>query len=102
MLHLGRAASAFIAEKTRRLSIPLTDDVLPKHLMCPVHSAGKRRPGHPADGVPVQSIAKQYAHAARSVVTIIIRTLPERLPLHAKATQIADIRAQEDCSSNEH
>jgi hypothetical protein len=55
---LGCAASAFIAEKTRRLSIPLTDDVLPKHLMCPVHSAGKRRPGHPADGVPVQSIVK--------------------------------------------
>jgi hypothetical protein len=26
---LGRAASAFIAEKTRRLSIPLTDDVPP-------------------------------------------------------------------------
>jgi hypothetical protein len=26
---LGRAASAFIAEKTCRLSIPLTDDVLP-------------------------------------------------------------------------
>jgi hypothetical protein len=37
---LGRAASAFIAEKTRRLSIPLTDDVPPQYLMCPVHSAG--------------------------------------------------------------
>jgi hypothetical protein len=38
---LGRAASAFIAEKTRRLSIPLTDDVLPQHLLCSVHSAGR-------------------------------------------------------------
>jgi hypothetical protein len=35
-------------------------------------------------------------------VTIITRTLPGRLPLHAKATQIADIKAQGDCSSNEH
>jgi hypothetical protein len=50
---LGHAASAFIAEKTRRLSILLTDDVLPQHLMCPVHSAGRWRPGHPAGGVPV-------------------------------------------------
>jgi hypothetical protein len=40
---LGHAASAFTVEKTRRLSIPLTDDVPPQHLMCPVHSAGRRR-----------------------------------------------------------
>jgi hypothetical protein len=40
---LGRAASAFIAEKMRRLSIPLIDDVPPQHLMCHVHSAGRRR-----------------------------------------------------------
>jgi hypothetical protein len=39
---LGRIASAFIAEKTCRLSIPLTDDVPPQHLMCLVHSAGRR------------------------------------------------------------
>ena len=76
---LGRAVSVFIAEKTRRLSIPLTDNVPPRHLMCPVHSAGRQRPGHPAGGVPVQSIAKQYARAARSIVTIITRTLPGRL-----------------------
>jgi hypothetical protein len=50
---LGRAASAFTAEKTRRLFIPLTDDVPPQHLMCPVHSAGRWRPGHPTGGVPV-------------------------------------------------
>jgi hypothetical protein len=31
--HLGHAASSFIAEKMCRLSIPLTDDVPPQHLM---------------------------------------------------------------------
>jgi hypothetical protein len=39
---LGRAASAFIADKARRLSIPLTGDVPPRHLMSPVHSTGRR------------------------------------------------------------
>jgi hypothetical protein len=37
---LGRAVSAFIAEKTHCLTISLTGDMLPQHLMCPVHSAG--------------------------------------------------------------
>jgi hypothetical protein len=60
---LGRAVSAFIAERTRRLSTLLTDDVPLQHLMRPVHSAGRRRQGHPADGVPVQSIVKQCARA---------------------------------------
>jgi hypothetical protein len=99
---LGRAVSAFIAEKTRRLTIPLTGDVPHEHLMCHVHSAGRRRPCHPAGGVPFQSIAKQYARAARCTVTIITCTLQGRLPLHANTTQIADIRAQGDCSSNGH
>jgi hypothetical protein len=81
---LGRAAPAFIAERTRRLSIPLTNDVPPQHLMCPVHSAGRRRPGHPAGGVPVQSIVKQYARAARCTMSIITYTLPGKLPLNAK------------------
>jgi hypothetical protein len=98
---LGHAVSTFIAEKTRRLTIPLTGDVTPQHLMCPVHSAGRRRPGHPAGGVPVQSIAKQYTCAARCTVIIITCTSPGRLPLHAKTTQIADIRVQEGCSGNE-
>jgi hypothetical protein len=52
---LGRA---FIAERTRRLSTPLTGDVPPRHLLCPVHSAGRRRQGHSADGAPVQSVAE--------------------------------------------
>jgi hypothetical protein len=36
------ATSAFIADKACRLSIPLTGDVPPPHLMSPVHSTGRR------------------------------------------------------------
>jgi hypothetical protein len=36
------AASAFIADKARRLSIPLTSHVPPPHLMSHVHSTGRR------------------------------------------------------------
>jgi hypothetical protein len=36
------ATSAFIADKARRLSIPLTGDVPPLHLMSPVHSTSRR------------------------------------------------------------
>jgi hypothetical protein len=50
---LGRAASAFIAEGMRRLPTLLTGDVPLQHLMRPVHSAGRQRPGHTAGGVPV-------------------------------------------------
>jgi hypothetical protein len=39
---LGRAASALIADKPRRLSTPLADDVPPRHLMSHVHSTGRR------------------------------------------------------------
>jgi hypothetical protein len=39
---LGRAASALIADKPRRLSTPLAGDVPPRHLMSPVHSTGRR------------------------------------------------------------
>jgi hypothetical protein len=55
---LGRAASAFIAERTRRLPTLLTSDVPPRHLLRPVLSAGRRRQGHPADDAPVQSVAE--------------------------------------------
>jgi hypothetical protein len=48
--------------------------------------------------VPVQSIAKQYARAARCTMAIITYALPGKLPLHANTTQIADVRVQEDCS----
>ena len=38
---LGRVVSAFIAERTRRLSTLLTGDMPPQHLLCPVHSTGR-------------------------------------------------------------
>jgi hypothetical protein len=50
---LRRAVSAFIVERTRRLSALLTGDVPLRHLMRHVHSAGRQRPGHTAGGVPV-------------------------------------------------
>jgi hypothetical protein len=68
---LGRAVSTFIVEGTRRLLTPLIGDVPPQHLMRPVHSAGRRRQGHPADGAPVQSVVKQCARATRRTVSII-------------------------------
>jgi hypothetical protein len=110
---LGRAAPAFIAEEARRLSnwqvmcrlsikyapsTPLTSDVPPQHLMCPVHSADGRRPGHPAGGVPVRSGGRQYSRAAAYTMLITIHTRPGRLPLHANAAQIVDIMAQGDCT----
>jgi hypothetical protein len=39
---LGCAASAFIEDKAHRLSIPLAGDVLPLHLLSPVHSTGRQ------------------------------------------------------------
>jgi hypothetical protein len=42
--------------------------------MRPVHSAGRRRQGHPADSVPVQFIVKQCACAAGCTVSIITYT----------------------------
>jgi hypothetical protein len=73
------------------MSTPLAGDVPPQHLMCPVHSAGRRRPGRPTGGVPVHSVGWQYARAVECTVLIITRTLPGKLPLHANATQTADI-----------
>jgi hypothetical protein len=81
---LGRAVSAFIAERTRRLSALLTGDVPPRYLMCPVHSAGRQRQGHPADGAHVMSIVKQCARAVRRTVLIIpyTRSFPCTPMLH--------------------
>jgi hypothetical protein len=114
----GYVAPAFIADKARRLSIPLTGDVLPqhlmshvrsagrdvppRHLMCLVHSTSRRRPGRPTGGVPVHSVGRQYARDAECTVLIITCTLPGELPLHANATQTADIRAQGDCTGDHH
>jgi hypothetical protein len=114
----GYVAPVFIADKARHLSVPLTGDVPPQHLMCPVHSAGRdvpprhlmchvhstgrRRPGLPTGGVPVHSVGRQYARAAECTVLIITRTLPGKLPLHANAMQTVDIRAQGDCTGDQH
>jgi hypothetical protein len=71
---LGRTVSAFIVERTRCMSTLMTGDVPPQHLMRPVHSARWRRQGHPADGVPVQSIVKQCTRAAGCTMSIIAYT----------------------------
>jgi hypothetical protein len=68
---IGRTDSAFITEGTHHLSTLLTGDVPPQHLLRPVHSAGRRRQGHPADGAPVQSTIKQCAVPHRRTVLII-------------------------------
>jgi hypothetical protein len=81
---------------------PLAGDVPPQHLMCPVHSADRRRLGYPAGGVPIHSVGRQYARIAAYTVLIITRTLPLKLPLHADTTQTVDIRAQGDCPGDQH
>jgi hypothetical protein len=84
------------------LSTPLTSDVPPQHLMCHVHSTDGRRPGHPAGGMPVRSGGGQYARDAAYTMPIITRTSPVKLPLHANTTQAADIRAQGECTGDQH
>jgi hypothetical protein len=73
---LGRAASTFIADKTRRLSIPLAGDGPPQHLMSPVHCTDRRCVA--SGGVPVHSIGRQYARAAAYTMLIITRALPRK------------------------
>jgi hypothetical protein len=46
--------------------------------MCHVHSADGRRPGHPAGGVPIHSVGRQYAHAAAYTMLIITHVLPRK------------------------
>jgi hypothetical protein len=50
--------------------------------------------------MPVHSDGRRYAHAAACTVFIITRTLLGKLLLHAKATQTAEIRTQEDCTGD--
>jgi hypothetical protein len=84
------------------MSTPLVGDVLPQHLMRPVHSADGRRPSQPAGGVPVLSVGRRYARVAAYTMLIITRTLPGKLPLDANATQTANIRAHGYCNGNWH
>jgi hypothetical protein len=46
--------------------------------MCHVHSADERQPGHPAGGVPIHSVGRQYARAAAYTMRIITRALPRK------------------------
>jgi hypothetical protein len=64
--------------------------------MCPVHSAGRRRPGHPAGGVPVHSIGRQYARAAAYAVLIMTRALPRKQPRDINTIWATDIMALGD------
>jgi hypothetical protein len=102
---LGYATSAFIADKARRLSIPLAGGVSPQHLLRPVHSTSRRcapqhllRPVHSAGGVPVHSTGRRYAHTAACTTLIITRTLPRKQPPHINTAWTADIRTPGDCS----
>ena len=69
----------------------------PQHLMRHVHSTDGRRPGHPAGGVPVHSVGRQYARAAAYTMLIITRALPRRQPRHINTIWTTDIMAPEDC-----
>jgi hypothetical protein len=99
---LGRASYAFIADKARRLSIPLAGDVPPQHLMCPIHSANGRRPDHPAGGVPLHSVGRQYARAAAYTVLIMARALPRKQPRDINTIWTTDIMALEDLLGDTH
>jgi hypothetical protein len=111
---LGCTVSAFIADRARRLSIPLAGDVPPQHLMSHVHSTGRRcaastfkepcplrsrqRPVHSIGGVPVHSTGRQYTHAAACTMPIITRTLRRKQPQHISTAWTTDNMAPEDCS----
>jgi hypothetical protein len=97
---LGCAVSAFIAERTRRLSALLTSDVPPRHLMRPVHSAGRQRQGHPVDGALLSYPLSNSAPVLRGA--LCSSSLIQEVSLPAYATQISDVRAREDCPSSKH
>jgi hypothetical protein len=78
----------------------LMGDMPSQHLMRPVQSTGRRRQGHPADGMPVQSVDKQCARAERRTVLIIpsTRSLPctlktrrSRMSGHKKIAPAANV-----------
>jgi hypothetical protein len=97
--------SVFNVEDARHL----TGNMPSQHLISPVHSAGRRcdysafnapslysssrqRLGYPTGGVPIQSDGRR--RTATCSVLMATCTSPRKLPLHAKAAQIVDIRAQ--------
>jgi hypothetical protein len=95
---LGYAASAFIEDKARCLSIPLAGGVPPLHLLRPVHSAGRQRPIHSTGSVPIHSTGRRHAHTATCTTLINTRTLPRKQPPHINTAWTADIMAPGDCS----
>jgi hypothetical protein len=64
--------------------------------MCLVHSAGRRRPGHPAGGVPVHSIRRQYARVVVYTVLIMTHALPRKKPRDINTICTTDIMALGD------
>jgi hypothetical protein len=95
---LGYAASAFIEDKARRLSIPLAGGVPHLHLLRHVHSACRWRPIHSAGGVPAHSTGRRHSHTIACTTLIITRTLPRKQPPHINTTWTADIMTPRDCS----
>jgi hypothetical protein len=67
--------------------------------MCPVHSADGRRPNHPAGGVPVHSVGRQYAHAAVYTVLIMARALPRKQPQDINTVYTTEIMVLRDLPS---
>jgi hypothetical protein len=61
--------------------------------MCPIHSANERRPNHPAGGVPVHFVGRQYARSAAYTVLIMARTLPRKQPRDINIVCATDIMA---------
>jgi hypothetical protein len=86
--HVHGSHSVYLQNRVWHISIPLAGDVPPQHLMSPVHSVDGRRPGHPAGGVPVHSIGRQYAHTAALIMT---RALPRKQPRHINIVCTMDI-----------
>jgi hypothetical protein len=86
----GYAASTFIEDKARRLSILLAGGVPPLHLLRRVHSTGKRRPIH--------SAGRRHDHTATCTTPIITRTFPRKLLPHINTARATDIMAPGDCT----
>jgi hypothetical protein len=61
--------------------------------MCHVHCANGQRPNHPAGGVLVHSVGRQYARAAAYIVLIMAHALPRKQPRDINIVCTTDIMA---------
>jgi hypothetical protein len=75
------------------MSTLLTNDVPPRHLLHPIHSVGRRRQGHPADGAHVQTVVEIVCPCCTVHCT---HPLYEKLPLRTETTQISGVRVHGD------